>query len=92
MAIASFVFVTLSSALFCLCFSTPALGNLLKGIVIWSGVAYKAQNSPFDNKQFFFISTETKNSFLQTMLAIYGFHSKKKLEKIVNTLVDVIFV
>ena len=36
MAIASFVFVTLSSALFCLCFSTPVLGSLLKGIVVWS--------------------------------------------------------
>ena len=30
--------------------STLTKGNLLKGIVIWSGVAYKGLKRPFDNR------------------------------------------
>ena len=58
-------------------------GNLLRGIVNWSGVAWKAQNNPFDNSfsNIFFISTLKKKQFLQAMLAIHGFQSENKFGK-----------
>ena len=52
-------------------FDCGSQGILLKGIEIWSGAAYKAQKSLFDNSfsnSFCFIST------LQTILTMYGFH------------------
>ena len=47
---------------------TVPQGDLLIGIDIWSGAAYKAQKSPFDNSfstHFFFISNFTTFQLLQ---------------------------
>ena len=51
--------------------SSEATGNLLKGIVNWSGVAWKAHISHFDNT---FSNNLSLFQVLQTMLAMYGFH------------------
>ena len=56
---------------------TREQGNLLIGIVDWSGAArsleYSEEVSVFN---FFFISIYNLKQFLQIMLAIYGFHSE----------------
>ena len=64
-------------------------GNLLRGIEIWSGTAYKAQISPLDNSFSNFSSLcqfLLTFQLLQTILAIYGFHSENIFEKIIYNL------
>ena len=51
--------------------SISSQGNLLRGIDIWPGAAYKAQKSLFDNS--FSDTFSALFQLLQTMLAIYGF-------------------
>ena len=57
-------------------------GNLLRGIVNWSDAAQSDVQGPKQSLwqqfhlQLFFISTWNKKHFLQTMLAIHGFHSE----------------
>ena len=57
----------------------PTQGNLLEGIDNWSGVAYKTQNSPFDNSINLTLFQLKKPSFYkQYWPYLYGFHSENE--------------
>ena len=51
-------------------------GNLLRGIVNWSGTGRSVSLTAVSVTIFHYLNLKQKNIFFKTMLAIYGFHSE----------------